>query len=187
MSITGRSNNRSSLKSVAEFSDGFTLIEISIVILLMGFLLSVTVPAIRENFLTDDLKAATRKLTATINFIKNRSVSNYEDHILVINIEKGKYWYEAEHMNEKELEEARKRAVNIPDGIRIEDIHIKDSGKIFTGEAAIRFTKKGYNRLTLIHIGSNKDDKFSFLIRPFLGKVKILEDYVDFEEIFRRI
>lgn len=184
MSITGRLNSRSSLKPTAEFSDGFTLIEISIVIILMGFLLSVSVPAIRENFLTDDLKSTSRKLTTTINFLKNKSVSNYEDHILIINIEKGKYWYESENMNEKELEEARKKVVNMPGGIRIEDIHIKDSEKIFTGEVAIRFTKKGHNRLTLIHIGSNKGDKFSFLIRPFLGKVKLLEDYVDFEEIF---
>ena len=184
MSITGRLNNRSSSKSVDEFSDGFTLIEISIVILLMGFLLSVSVPAIRENFLTDDLKSASRKLTATINYIKNRAVANYEEHILVINIDKGRYWYESEYMNEKEIEEARKKIVSLPDGIRIEDIHIKNYEKISTGEIVIKFNRKGYNRFTLIHIGSNKGKKFSFLIRPFLGKITLMEDYVDFEEIF---
>lgn len=183
MSITGRLNNRAGLKPDIEFSYGFTLIEISIVILIMGFLLSVTVPTIRENFLTDDLKATSRKLITTINFIKNRSASNYEDYILIIDIEKGKYWYESEYMSETELEKAKKKVINIPDGIHIEDIHFKDSDKIFTGEAAIRFTKKGYNRLTLIHIGSSEGEKFTFLIRPFLGKVKLIEDYVDFDEI----
>ena len=183
MSITGRLNNRDGLISVFKSSNGFTLIEISIVILLMGFLLSLTVPAIRENLLTDDLKATSRKLIATINFIKNRSISDYEDYILVIDVEKGKYWYESEYMSEAELEEAKKKVINIPEGIQIEDVHFKDSEKIYTGEAIIRFTKKGYNRLTLIHIRSKDGKKFTFLIRPFLGRVKLIEDYADFDEI----
>lgn len=183
MSITGRLNNRSNLKSAIEFSNGFTLIEISIVILLMGFLLSLTVPAIRDNFLTDDLKTASRKLIATINYIKNRSISDYEDYLLVIDVEKGKYWYESEYMSETELDEAKKKVIKIPEGIQIEDIHFKDSEKIFTGEAIIRFTKKGYNRFTLIHIRSKEGEKFTFLIRPFLGRVKLIEDYADFDEI----
>jgi hypothetical protein len=149
----------------------------------MGFLITLTVPAIRENFLTDDLKAASRKLIATINYIKNRSISDYEDYILVVDVEKGKYWYESEYMSEKELEEAKKKVINMPDGIRIEDIHFKDSEKVSAGEAIIRFNKKGFNRLTLIHIGSKDGKKFTFLIRPFLGRVKLIEDYVDFDEI----
>ena len=183
MSTTGRLNNRNGSKSVIGLSQGFTLIEISIVILLMGFILSITVPAIRENFLTDDLKSATRKLTATINLLKKKSVSNYEDHVLFFNIEKGKYWYESEYMSEGELEDAREKVINLPKGIHIEDIHFRGSEKIFAGEVAIRFTKKGYNRLTLIHLSSSEGKKFTFLIRPFLGKVKLIEDYADFDEI----
>ncbi len=183
MSITGRLNKRNGLKSAVEFSHGFTLIEISIVIILMGFLLSLAVPAIRENFLTDDLKSATRKLLATINFVKSQSASNYEEYILVINIEKGKYWYESEYMDEDELEAAKKKVINIPAEIKIEDIHFKNFEKIFTGEVAIRFTKKGYNRLTLIHISSKEGGKYTFVIRPFLRKARLIEDYVDFDEI----
>ncbi|NLA75782.1 MAG: prepilin-type N-terminal cleavage/methylation domain-containing protein, partial [Deltaproteobacteria bacterium] len=59
---------------------GFTLLEITIVMFLAGLFLSITIPAVRETLLHDNLKTASRTLVATITKVRGESVNEYQDH-----------------------------------------------------------------------------------------------------------
>ena len=183
MLIAG-TKTRNSIKILSgKKTKGFTLIELTVVIFLAGLLLSITVPVVRDALLHDNLKTAARKLVATITWLRNESISKYRDNILMFNIDDGRYWEEAAGMDEAELLTAREEARTLPEDVRIIDIDYYGSEKKVEGETGIKFSRKGYVGYTLIHLGDKSDRKFTIVIEPFLGKVKIMEDYLDFEDI----
>ena len=89
MSTAGKSTSNSITKLSGRKTGGFTLIELSIVIFIAGLMLSITVPVVRETLLHDNLKTASRKLVATITWLRNESVSEYKDNVLLFDLEKG--------------------------------------------------------------------------------------------------
>ena len=184
MLTVGKSSSNSTGKLSGKKSGGFTLIELTIVIIIAGLMLSITVPVVRDTLLHDNLKTVSRKLVATITWLRNKSVSEYKDHILMFKIDKpGRYWHESSDMSESELLSVREGAKTLPDDVRILDIDYYGAEKKVEGETGIRFSKKGYVGYTLIHLTDKTDRKFTLVIEPFLGKVKIMEDYLNFEDI----
>ncbi len=164
-------------------SRGFTLIELTITIILMGFVLSLTLPRIRDGLLTDDFKSASRRMITVISDLRNRAVSEYRDFTLVFDLESGKYWVEAGDMTEIELLDARDRTSVLPESVELKGILFLNGDEITTGMAGIRFTRKGYIQPSMIHMGAKDGRKFTFILSPFLGKVQIVEDYLDFEDM----
>jgi prepilin-type N-terminal cleavage/methylation domain-containing protein len=184
ISTAGKSNSNNTQKLYLKKTGGFTLIELAIVIFIAGLIISITVPVVRDTLLHDDLKTSSRKLVATITWLRNKSVSEYRDHVLMFNIDKpGKYWYESSDMSENQLLSERTQAKTLPDDVRILDIHVYGTEKKVNGETGIRFSKKGYASYTLIHLADKSDRKFTLVVEPFLDKVKIMEDYLNFEDV----
>lgn len=184
MSTAGKSSSSNTQKLHAIKTGGFTLIELAIVIFITGLIISIAVPVVRDTILHDDLKTTSRKLVATITLLRNKSVSEYKDHVLMFNIdEPAGYWYESSGMSETQQLDARDQAETLPDDVRILDIDFYGSEKKVNGETGIKFSKKGYAGYTLIHLADKTDRKFTLVIEPFLGKVKIMEDYLNFEDI----
>lgn len=186
MSITGSWNRLSENKGLKKNSGGFTLIELSLVIILMGFILSLTIPRIRDTLLTDDFKSTSRKIIGTIKWLRNRAVSENKDFTLMFDFESNSYWFESGDMTELERMAAREQAYVLPENVRITGILFKDEEEKTTGETSIRFSKQGYIRPSIIHLGAEDGRKFTFVLSPFLGKVKVLEEYLGFEDISQK-
>ena len=75
---------------------------------------------------------------------------------------------------------------DLPEDVRILDIDLYGSDKNVIGEAGIKFSRKGYIHYSLIHLSDKSDRKFTLVIEPFLGKVKIMEDYLNFEDLLSK-
>jgi len=101
----------------------------------------------------------------------------------VFDLDKGEYWHEASNMDQADKLEIKNQASSLPEDVRIIDIALYGSGEKRDGEVKIKFSKKGYMRYSLIHLGDKSDRKFTLVLEPFLGKVKIMEDYLDFEDV----
>jgi Tfp pilus assembly protein FimT len=183
MSTAGKTIKKNKRLFTCGIAEGFTLLEVTIVIFLAGLFLSISVPVVREALLHDNLKTATRTLIATITRVRDESVNEYLDHTLFFDIGNGKYWYEKEGMNESEVLMAKDQAKALPEDVRILDIDQYGSEKKADGEQGIRFSRKGYMCYSLIHLGDKGERKFTIVLEPFLGKVKIMEDYLSFEDI----
>jgi prepilin-type N-terminal cleavage/methylation domain-containing protein len=161
---------------------GYTLIELTVVIFLIGLLMTLVVPRFHYSLLTDDLKATTRRLVGTIREVRNDAIQEQKTHYLHIDLESNRFWIDSFGMTEEERTMARGGATTLPQTVRIQDVWIQGEGKKMMGEALIRFNRNGYLQQSVIHLSSEDGRQFTLVMRPFLGKVKVLEDYVDFED-----
>ena len=158
---------------------GYTLIELSVVVLLIGMMLLIAVPRVRDTLLNDDLKATTRRLVGVSRELRNEAVREQVDFILTLDFNQPGFWsYSADTTAEKRSE-IRKKAIRFPEGIRISGVRHPEEVRKTEGEASIRFFRKGYTEPTVIHLV--KDDRtFTLVFNPFLPAVSVYEKYVDF-------
>ena len=182
MSITGSWNKHFNGHNTVHYTGGFTLIELTMVILLFGLLVSFTIPRLESSILTDDLKKASRKIVGTINELRNTALRNHRDYYLKLDLESGRLWIDSPSMSEEERTIAREQSSPLPETVHFIDIWFKEGGKKSMGEASIRFTRKGYIQPSAIHLGSDDGRIFTLLMQPFLGKVELTDSYMEFED-----
>ena len=163
--------------------NGYTLIELTVVILLIGILLSVTLPRIQDPILTDDFKGTARRIINLINQLKNDAIRDNKDYSLHLDLESNRYWVEYDGMTDEARSEANAKALTIPEGVRMVDIWLHGSGKKMAGEADIWISRKGYIQPAVIHLRSEDDREFTLILKPFSAKVELLDRYVEFEDI----
>ena len=158
---------------------GYTLIELSVVVLLIGMMLLIAVPRVRDTLLNDDLKATTRQLVGASRELRNEAVREQVDYILQLDLNQPGFWtYSADTTAEKRAE-IRKGAIRFPEGIRIAGVRHAEEVAKTEGEASVRFFRKGYMEPTVVHLV--KDDRaFTLVFNPFLQAVSVYEKYVDF-------
>jgi prepilin-type N-terminal cleavage/methylation domain-containing protein len=158
---------------------GYTLIELSVVVLLVGVMLLIAVPQVRDTLLNDDLRAATRQLVGTARELRNEAVRGQVDYLLHLDLDRPGFWtYSADTTAEKQAE-IRKGAVRFPEGLRIAGVRHPEEVRKTEGEAVIRFLRKGYVEPTVVHLV--KDERtFTLVFNPFLQAVGVDEKYVDF-------
>lgn len=164
-------------------SKGYTLIELIVVMVLVGLTLTLTIPRFRYALLTDDLKTTTRKMIGMINNLRNEAIREQRDYILRFDLGSNRLWVDSPALTDQERMMAREKAFSLAKGVRVLDIWFKGEGKKMTGETGIKVNRKGYVQPSVIHLGSEEGKGFTLVLNPFLGKVSILENYVDFEDL----
>ncbi len=179
----GHSPGNARLDPMLDHVKGYTLMELMVVVVLLGILFSFTAPRFRDAVLTDSLKSATLRLTGTIINLRSNAIQTHVDHRLVFDLEKNEYWYESVDVTAEGSALAHEDTVaHLPHDVRIIDIWIKNHGKIMSGDATIKFTKKGYTQQSAIHMESEDGRVFTLVLSPFLQKVTVMENYIEFEE-----
>jgi len=166
-----------------EKNSGFTLIEITVVISLISIMLFFAVPQFRNTLLTDSINHTSRWIIGKVRAIKEYSTSKQKLCILHVNLDSNKMWVSEETMTEENLHQANEKGFEIPGDLRLINVEYPQKGIISSGQADICFYKAGYSDKALIHIQRDDDEKVSFLIEPFLPKVKFYEKYVGFEDL----
>jgi prepilin-type N-terminal cleavage/methylation domain-containing protein len=163
--------------------EGFTLIELTITILLVGFMLSFTLPRIRDVALSDNLKTTVRTLTSTIKELRYQAIKDNQEYFLKFSFASKKLWSDSTYLSEDDRAAALKNAYSPPSDVRIIDICLKDGGKYLSGIISIGFSREGYISPSVIHLGSEDGRQFTLSLRPFLGDVEVLEGYVEIEDV----
>ncbi|NNG08138.1 MAG: prepilin-type N-terminal cleavage/methylation domain-containing protein [Desulfobacteraceae bacterium] len=162
---------------------GFTLIELTVVVVLIGIMMTLTVPRFQTAIVTDDLKATARKMVGMIKGLRDEAIREQRVYFLHFDLESNRFWIDSTGMTEEERARAAEKAAPLPEGIRVLDIWFSSKGKKMNGQTAIRFNKKGYVQPSAIHLGSDDDGReFTLVLSPFLGRVKVYDRYIEFEE-----
>lgn len=164
-------------------NNGFTLIELLVVISLISITLVFAMPRFHHNtILSDSTKTVSRWIILKVQSLKQRAAHDQKLYALHVDIDANRLWITNESMSEEEIENALLKAFELPDDINVLDVEYPEKEKASSGQADIFFYKKGYSDRALVHISNEDNERFSFLIETFLSKVKLLEDYVSFEE-----
>jgi prepilin-type N-terminal cleavage/methylation domain-containing protein len=158
---------------------GYTLIELSVVVLLIGMMLLLAIPRLRDDLLNDELKAAARQWVGAVRELRLESVREQSDYILHIDIAHPAFWtYPADTTGEKRAE-LRNQARRLPAGIRIVSVRQAQEAAKTDGEVLVRFFRRGYVAPTVIRLA--KDDRtFTLVLNPFIQAVTVYEKDVDF-------
>lgn len=162
---------------------GYTFIELTVVIILIGVMAAISVPRIRHGLLTDELKSASRKLVGVIRSLRNNAISEQKAFFLYIDVESNRFWSDSEEMLEEERLSASEKAASLQEGVSILDVWFRGKGKKQHGVAVIRFSKKGYTQQCAIHLSSDDGREFTLVLSPFLGRVRVLDRYVELEDM----
>ena len=160
---------------------GYTLIELIVVVVLIGLVLTLAVPRLRNALLTDDLKGAARKMIGIINNLRNEAIREQRDYFLHLDLDANKFWVSYGSMTDEERAVASEEGSNFPGDIHIDDIWIKGKGKMVRGATRIRFTRRGYTQKSAIHLSSEDGRELTLVLSPFLGKIKVINKYVEFD------
>jgi general secretion pathway protein H len=157
---------------------GYTLIEITVVLVLVGIMLGIAIPKVRDVLSSDRLNKTARLLIGMSRELRNDAVREQVDYELHVDLERQRFWkYSADTAAEKR-DEVKRRAMTLPDGILIKDIQIYGEGKKTKGETVIRFFKKGYMQPAVVHLAF-EGRSMTLLFNPFIANVKTYNDYVD--------
>jgi len=164
--------------------EGFTLIEMLVVILIIGAFFFVAVPKFQD--LTEvNLKSASRNLTATIKYLYNEAAFKKNIHRLVFDVEAGEYWVETLQGNEYGTYEDSKRH-KLPNGIYFKDVVTERSlgrNPLDNEREFILFLPTGFVEPAVIHIYTDNERYYTLATKPYTGGTKVYDEYV---ELLRR-
>jgi prepilin-type N-terminal cleavage/methylation domain-containing protein len=165
----------------ASHNDGYTLIELVVVMALISIMFFFAMPRFQDNVLTDQVRKTSRWVITQTRHLKQQSIREKKDYILHVDMDANKLWISSPGMEAEALEKAEEEAFQLPDDVEVMDVEFPSRGKISSGQADIYFYAKGYSDKALIHMQKDSERRVSFLIEPFLPQVRYFEEYSDFD------
>lgn len=188
ISIIGNSNRRSvkerlhhCCEEIEHGYSGFTLMELIIVCSLVGLLLSFALPSMKNNLLTNPLDSTARKLIGTVKELRNTALREHKAYLLHFDITGNTIWYE-EDGRLNPFNDEPENLTKLPDDVRLEGVHMRNSEKTSVGEATLWISKKGYMDETAVYLANGEGSEMTLLFSPFSGAATIYDRHVDIEE-----
>ena len=117
-----------------------------------------------------------------VHALKEKAVHEQKLYVLHLSLDSNKLWVTSDIMSQEELQTAELNGYELPEDIKLLDVEYPDEEKISAGRADIYFCKKGYSDKAIIHISNNDNELLSFLIEPFLSRVRLYNKYIEFED-----
>jgi len=159
---------------------GYTLIELSLIILLIGVILVFVLPKL-DNIGDTKLRTTARQLAGKIQSLYDESVLKKKPYQIIFDISNRTYTFSQIRDEETSILSDSGQETSLSDKVYIKDIVMETEGKITEGKVAIRFYPDGYVEKNTIHLSDGKKD-YTLATAPLTGKVKISEGYVEVSE-----
>lgn len=158
--------------------NGFTLIELVIVIFVLGLILSFTIPKLGE-IGEANLKQSARHLTGTIRFLRDDAQAKKVVYRLRFDVQGGHYWPEVlTQTSDKTVEFKRLQSVMLSEDSLSGQTTFKDVRVAgHPDDPYILFTPDGWVERAAIHLrdGDNKD--FTLWVNSLTGNTELHEGY----------
>lgn len=103
-------------------SSGFTLLELLVIIVLVGVIVALAVPSIRDTLTGDNLKKASRQFIGIERKLRGEAVRDQIDYILCLDLPNSTYWVLASDMTPEKQDEIKKNPKNLPSDVVILDV-----------------------------------------------------------------
>ncbi|MDJ0783746.1 MAG: prepilin-type N-terminal cleavage/methylation domain-containing protein [Desulfosarcinaceae bacterium] len=162
-------------------AEGFTLLELMVVIALIATLVGVAIPRIGASLVSDPTSKVSRWLINNINALKNEAVRKQKAYTLHIDLDRQRLWMTHEGMApETEAAAEEKEAFQLPESVQFHSLLLPGQDPIQSGTAALNFSPKGYSDRALIRLTNDDDDRYTFWVEPFLARVARLDGFEEF-------
>ena len=145
--------------------DGFTLIELIIVLFLMGIIAGLAGLYIGKDTGSLELKKFTKEVSAVMRYARNRAVSEKKIYCFVIDKEEQRYWLYSEDTDYSNV--TRVMDKNIPEGLYLD---MPESGR---EEVYMEFFPGGNTSGGVIEITNTKGSRFFIIVNRITGKITV--------------
>ena len=164
---------------------GFTLLELTLVVFLIGLVLSISMPRLGNLLFRTDLKSVARSMKAAVYLMRSKSISTNNYTILHFDLDQNLYWGTAaaktQPGNDTLEDNPIVSPVKLPSGIRFTDAGNINSEKKTFGVLNSAFNPKGMFEETVLHLADRDENVMTIIINAFTGSFMIYEEYVDVE------
>ena len=168
-----------------KFYEGFTLIELSVVIFLIGIIFFTAMPRLGNFLFQTDLKSVARSLKASVHFLRSKSILTHKNTVLHFDLDKGIYWGTYETRDKKsEISIDIKLLISpkkLPEGIKFLDALNINSPKKKGGLLSSTFNSKGVIEETVLHLTDRNERILTIIINAYTGRFMLYDKYVDVE------
>jgi prepilin-type N-terminal cleavage/methylation domain-containing protein len=167
--------------------DGFTLVELSIVILLLSFILLLSIPRFSAVLAGHRLNSSGHLITGMVRYIYDQATAKKRLYRLNYDLKEGELWVtflnEAGDFVDDQSILARQR--KLPPGIQFEDIAVA-AEKVKEGRTYTQFFPSGLVDRAIIHLRTDGGAQLSVLIHSISGRVTIEPGYREAEVVQAR-
>jgi len=159
-----------------------------IVIVIMGMIAGIAIPQM-NNLFQVNLKSSLRKLSGAVLFSFNQAVIKQTPIRLNFDLLTGEYWLSYLVVNGQTGEFVAVpndvfQGDQLPPGVSFKDILTPHSfEKKTTGEEYIMFYPTGFAERTVIHVGTERGEVYTMVIKPLTGKTIVYDREVDFMDL----
>jgi prepilin-type N-terminal cleavage/methylation domain-containing protein len=172
-----------SRKPQAAKNAGFTLLELTVVLLIVGLLVTVAVPRFTD--LTGArLESSARRLAALVRYLSGEAAFRSHLYRLHYDLDQQSYWVTVLTAVQDTAEfivddTPLARPVQLPPSIMFADVRVPDVGRVSRGQVYTHFYPHGYIDPTVIHLRDQSSRVLTVVIPPLTGEAQIYEGYVE--------
>jgi prepilin-type N-terminal cleavage/methylation domain-containing protein len=155
---------------------GFTLLEMTVVVLLLSILLGFTLPAIQDGALVESLAGTARKIAWAVKQLKHDALTRQTTHALHLDLDNGHIWAIQEDPPDETAGDQNATPWALPENMRIESVRFPDQQDTRSGEVILRFYPQGFSDRATIRLEQDNGDHTDILIETFLPFARILDE-----------
>ncbi len=165
------------LKAGGSTSRGFTFIEITMVLFIMGLFLTLSVPRLISFVSSGELASSVSKLSVYIEHV--RDLSMYRQEILILHCKLDNGTFRVTRSDGTVDNKSLLRPVTLSESVKIIDIVLNGEEKIIDGEARIVFYPGGKANPSFIHLRGKEDEEITLEISYLSRNVKQHKGYIE--------
>jgi Tfp pilus assembly protein FimT len=168
--------------------DGLSLVELSIVILLISFVLLLSTPRFGAVLVGQRLNSTGHLLTGMVRYLYDQATAKKRTYRLNYQLKEGEIWVtymndDGEIIEDQSSSFTRRR--KLPTGIAFEDI-VTPEKTVKEGQAYTQFFPTGLVDRCIVHLRTDDGAQLSVLIHPLSGRVTIEPGYRELEVVQAR-
>jgi len=162
---------------------GFTLIELSIVLLVLAIAASFVIPRLRD---TDSAALATSaaRLATTARLLYEEAAFRQTPMRLNLDLDKQAYWVTVLRDDPETPEfvpdaTLLTRPVALPDAVAFADVVLPALGTVKEGIVFAQFFPEGWADPLLVHLINRRSEYATMVIEPLTGRTRVGDGYID--------
>lgn len=152
--------------------------ELLVVCVLIGVMLTLALPNLRQALPGDDVTSVARRIIGTVRTLRDLAIREHQAYLLHFDLEEGRLWYIPD--NEVVLdEESKKTALQLPDTVRLAGVEFASREVESRREMVLWISEQGYMDKTVIRLQGRGEGDVSIVFSPFSGSASVHDEYVE--------